>query len=52
MAFKNKGNGYNWVSDIIRVDSEPRVIKSDYVSPQRIKDENQYKEKLVSWLRK
>ena len=50
MAFKNKGNGYNWVSDIIRVDSEPRVIKSDYVSPQRIKDENQYKEKLVSWL--
>lgn len=50
MDFKNKGNGYNWVSDIIRVDSEPRVIKSDYVSPQRIKDENQYKEKLVSWL--
>lgn len=50
MAFKNKENGYNWVSDIIRVDSEPRVIKSDYVSPQRIKDENQYKEKLVSWL--
>lgn len=50
MAFKNKGNGYNWVSDIIRVDSEPRVIKSNYVSPQRIKDENQYKEKLVSWL--
>lgn len=50
MVFKNKGNGYNWVSDIIRVDSEPRVIKSDYVSPQRIKDENQYKEKLVSWL--
>ena len=50
MAFKNKGNGYNWVSDIIRVDSESRVIKSDYVSPQRIKDENQYKEKLVSWL--
>ena len=37
MAFKNKGNGYNWVSDIIRVDSEPRVIKSDYDSPQRIK---------------
>ena len=50
MAFKNKRNGYNWVSDIIRVDSEPWVIKSDYVSPQRIKDENQYKEKLVSWL--
>ena len=50
MTFKNKGDGYNWVSDIIRVESEPRVIKSDYVSPQRIKDENQYKEKLVSWL--
>ena len=50
MTFKNKGDGYNWVSAIIRVESEPRVIKSDYVSPQRIKDENQYKEKLVSWL--
>ena len=36
MTFKNKGDGYNWVSDIIRVESEPRVIKSDYVSPQRI----------------
>lgn len=43
-------NGYNWVSDIIRHETEPRVINSDYISPQRIKDDNKYKEKLISWL--
>lgn len=37
-------------SDIIRMNSEPRYIKPNYKSPQRIKDESQYKEKLVSWL--
>ena len=33
-----------------RVENEPRVIKAEYVSPQKIKDENLYKEKLISWL--
>ena len=50
MAFEKKESVYNWVSDIIRVENEPRVIKAEYVSPQKIKDENLYKEKLISWL--
>lgn len=50
MAFEKQESVYNWVSDIIRVENEPRVIKAEYVSPQKIKDENLYKEKLISWL--
>lgn len=50
MAFESNGNGYNWVSDIIRVQNAPRVIKANYISPQRIEDENQYKEQLVAWM--
>ena len=30
--------------------SHELLNKSDYVSPQRIKDENQYKDKLLSWM--
>lgn len=47
----SESSEFNWVSDIIRQESGPRVIKSEYISPQRIKDENQYKEKLISWLK-
>lgn len=45
-----KTNKYNWISDIVRVEGQSSGIKSNYVTPQRIKNSNQYKEKLMSWI--
>ena len=40
----------NWVSDIIRVDTEPRVLKKEFISPQEIENGSLYKGELISWL--
>ena len=50
MAYDTTGMTYNWVSDIIRVDTEPRVMKKEYVSPQTIKSGSLYKDTLISWI--
>lgn len=50
MAYDTTGMTYNWVSDIIRVDTEPRVMKKEFVSPQTIKSVSLYKDALISWM--
>ncbi len=51
MAYDTTGMTYNWVSDIIRVKTEPRVMKKDFISPKMIKDANLYKDSLLTWMK-
>ncbi|MGN0735573.1 MAG: hypothetical protein ACI4LP_07160 [Anaerovoracaceae bacterium] len=50
MAYDTTGMTYNWVSDIIRVKTEPRVMQKDFISPKTIKDANLYKDSLLTWM--
>lgn len=50
MAYDTTGMTYNWVSDIIRVKTEPRVMQKDFISPKMIKDANLYKDSLLTWM--
>lgn len=50
MAYDTTGMTYNWVSDIIRVKTEPRAIQKDFISPKMIKDANLYKDSLLTWM--
>lgn len=50
MAYDTTNMTYNWVSDIIRRDTEPRIMKKEYISPQKIKSGSLYKDTLISWI--
>ena len=50
MAYDTTDMTYNWVSDIIRVKTEPRIIKKDFISPKMIQDANLYKVNLIAWM--
>lgn len=51
MSFENKESKYNWASDIIRTKDEARGIRENYRSPQKITEDNQYKDKLIEWMK-
>lgn len=50
MAYDTTGMTYNWISDIIRVGTEARAMKKEFVSPQTIKSASLYKDELISWI--
>ena len=50
MDYDTTGMNYNWVSNIIRVKTEPRIMKKDFISPKTIKDANIYQNNLLAWM--